>query len=72
MEYVDYLARLQTTHPDLVGKIERFTSLEHILNWLPGEGVNLATLEMVTQDEYCHDLFLPMPNSTDWLFFSMT
>ncbi len=72
MEYIDFLTPLQSTHPDLFSKIEHFTSLEHILDWLPREGISLAALEMVTQDEYCHDLFFPLPDSSEWLVFGMT
>jgi hypothetical protein len=31
---------------------------------------SLASLEMITQDEYCHDLLLPV--GPDWLVFGMT
>ena len=73
MEYIDFLTPLQSTHPDLFSKIERFTSLEHILNgFLLLRGISLAALEMVTQDEYCHDLFFPLPDSSEWLVFGMT
>ena len=72
MEYVDFCDDLQRTHPQLATKIGNFTTLEHILHWLPSEGVNLATLDMVTQDEYCHDLFFPLPDTTEWLVFGMT
>jgi len=72
MDYSDSIPALRDTHPQLASKIERFTSLEHVLNWLNAENYPLGQLDMVTQDEYCHDLLFPLPDSGDWLVFGMT
>jgi hypothetical protein len=47
-------------------------NLEHVLDWLKIRGLPLAALEMVTQDEYSHDLLTPLPAGDGWLCFAMT
>ena len=61
-----YLAKI----PELADRIASFRTLEHVLDWLKTENLPLAALDMVTQDEYCHDLLLPI--GSDWLVFGMT
>jgi hypothetical protein len=72
MEYADFLPAIRDSYPQLASKIDRFVTLEHILNWLSDEKYPLGLLDMVTQDEFCHDLLLPLANSNDWLVFGMT
>jgi hypothetical protein len=70
MEYCDFICELQNTRPELANRIACFTNLEHILNWLTADNYPLVSLDMITQDEYCHDLLLPLGD--DWLVFGMT
>ncbi len=70
MEYSDCLPSLRSTHAWLAQQIERFVTLEHVLDWMKREGHSLTTLDMVTQDEYCHDLLMPI--GPEWLVFGMT
>lgn len=70
MEYSDYIADLQRSRPKIAKQIARFTNLEHILNWLTAQNYPLAALDMVTQDEFCHDLLVPLDG--DWLVFGMS
>lgn len=70
--YSEYLARVALQDRELADRIAPLRTLEHILEWLPKEGVALSTLDMVTQDEYCHDLYFPLPRSANWLVFAMT
>jgi len=72
MEYADCLPAVRGSHPELATAIERFVTLEHVLNWLTGDGYPLGSIDMLTQDEYCHDLILPLAKSADWLVFGMT
>jgi hypothetical protein len=71
LEYADYVTRLRSHHPTLTEQISNFVTLEHVLNWMQREGHSYSSLDMVTQDEYCHDLLLPLANN-DWLVFGMT
>ena len=69
-EYTDDVARLWDALPDLAGRVAGFRTLEHVLDWLKTDGHPLSSLDMVTQDEYCHDLLVPV--GADWLVFGMT
>jgi hypothetical protein len=72
VEYIDYVRAISAAHSELAARLERFVTLEHVLNWLNAERYPLAQLDMVTQDEYCHDLLIPLQNCGDWLVFGMT
>jgi hypothetical protein len=70
MTYADELADVRNTHSALAAEIAGLRTLEHILDWMKREGHSFATLDMVTQDEFCHDLLMPI--GPDWLVFGMT
>jgi hypothetical protein len=70
MTYADELAEVRDRHPALAGEIAGFRTLEHILDWMKRGGHSFASLDMVTQDEFCHDLLMPI--GSDWLVFGMT
>lgn len=72
MEYADTLPAIRSRQPELAKCLEKFVTLEHVLNWLNADGYPLGRLDMATQDEYSHDLLIPLPESTDWLVFAMT
>ncbi len=36
-------------------------NLEAILKWAPGFGIPFAGIDLVQQDEYSYDLYLPLP-----------
>ena len=69
-EYPDDLAELRAANSAIAEKIASFRTLEHVLDWMMRNGLSFATLDMVTQDEFCHDLLMPIGN--DWLVFGMT
>lgn len=71
IEYCDYVARLRRTHAALADELANVHALEKLLDWLRARAVNLATLDMVTQDEYSHDLVIPL-GTEQWLVFGMT
>ena len=72
MDYADFVAQLQKSEPDLTASLNGFRTLEHVLDWLKSQEYDLRRLDMVTQDEYCHDLFFPLPEREDYLVFGMT
>jgi hypothetical protein len=72
MNYSDFIPDIEHDHPELGQQLRSFRTLEHILDWLKQEGYDLRKLDMVTQDEYCHDLFFPLRNSDKYLVFGMT
>ena len=69
-DYPDDVASLQGTHPVLADRIAGFRTLEHVLDWLKAAGHPLGSLDLATQDEYSHDLLVPV--GPDWLVFGMT
>jgi len=71
MEYAEHIRNLSTTDPALAGELSNFTGLEQLLSWFPGRGIPLGALDMVTQDEFCHDLVAPLPDGR-WLSFGLT
>ena len=46
------------------------TSLERILDWMQAKQLPLDQLDMVAQDEFCHDLYVPWQDR--WLIFGLT
>jgi hypothetical protein len=72
MDYAAFVESLATSEPELSRTLRPFRTLEHVLNWLNSEQYDLRQLDMVTQDEYCHDLFFPLPGRSDYLVLAMT
>jgi hypothetical protein len=72
MDYPDFVASLQPTEPGLTANLKTFRTLEHVLDWLKSLDYDLRRLDLVTQDEYCHDLFFPLPGRGEYLVLAMT
>ena len=72
MPYHDDLKALQSAHPHIAEEFASILSLEKLLPWLQRNGVPLDQLDLVTQDEYDHDLIVPLARSGQWLVFGMT
>jgi hypothetical protein len=70
MEYEDYFAIFSERNPELAAELFGIRTLERLLDWMRGRGVNFASLDMITQDEFCHDLLVP--HGQTWLAFGMT
>jgi hypothetical protein len=71
MTYADQLASLRAADPALGDEVAGLRNLEAILKWAPGAGVALAGIDLVQQDEYSYDLYLPLPDSR-WLVFGVS
>jgi hypothetical protein len=72
VEYLDHLAQLRTADPELAGTLEGVDCLEKVLAWLQRSGIGTAGLDVVAQDEYSHDLFIPLGTQGRWLVSGMT
>jgi hypothetical protein len=70
MTYAESVADLRGHRPDLADRVAGFRTLEHVLDWLKADGLPLGSLDLVMQDEYSHDLLVPV--GPDWLAFGMT
>lgn len=69
--YPEQLADLSSAEPVLAGEVSRLRNLEDILRWAPGADIPLSGVDLIQQDEYSYDLFLPLPNAR-WLVFGVT
>jgi hypothetical protein len=71
MNYTDQLTSLTATDPALGAEVAVLRNLEAILKWAPGVGIPFADIDLVQQDEYSYDLYLPLPDSR-WLVFGVS
>jgi len=71
MNYAEQLATLTEADPTLGIQVAGLRNLEAILKWAPGAGIAFAGIDLVQQDEYSYDLFLPLPDSR-WLTFGVS
>ena len=71
MKYAQQLEALIEADPTLGTAVAPLRNLEAILKWAPGAGVSLAGIDLVQQDEYSYDLYLPLPDSR-WLVFGVS
>jgi hypothetical protein len=71
MNYSEQLAALCAVDPALGVQVAPLRNLEAILKWAPGAGVAFAGIDLVQQDEYSYDLYLPLPDSR-WLVFGVS
>jgi hypothetical protein len=71
VDYTHQLAAVRAADPALGEEVARLRNLEGILRWAPGAGIPLAGIDLVQQDEYSYDLFLPLPDSR-WIVFGVT
>ena len=71
MNYAEQLSVLIANDPSLGAQVATQRNLEAILKWAPGAGIPLAGIDLVQQDEYSYDLFLPLPDSR-WIVFGVS
>ena len=71
MNYPDQLAALRASDPALGEHVAPLRNLEAILKWAPGAVIPFAGIDLVQQDEYSYDLYLPLPDSR-WLVFGVS
>lgn len=72
MEYQDYVNRLEAHSPDLAREVASFHTLENVLEWMKRRGISLATIDVVNQDEYRHDVIIPLNEAGRHLVFGCT
>lgn len=69
--YPVQVSALTAADPALGGKVSGLRNLEGILHWAPTVGVAMSGVDLVQQDEYSYDLFLPLADAR-WLVFGVT
>jgi hypothetical protein len=71
MNYAEQLALMTEADPALGSQVAGLQNLKAILMWAPGAGIPFAGIDLVQQDEYSYDLYLPLPDSR-WLVFGVS
>lgn len=56
--YAKSVLAFRNSHPELASELSNFDSLEGVLNWVRGRGGSIADIEVVPQDEFCHDVIV--------------
>jgi hypothetical protein len=69
--YPEQLATLTAADPALGEQVAGIRNLEGILHWAPTAGVEMSGVDLVQQDEYSYDMFLPLADGR-WLVFGVT
>lgn len=59
-EYADDITVLRLRHPQLADELASFHTLENVLAWMHACGLPLGSLDLVFQDEYSHDVLIPL------------
>jgi hypothetical protein len=72
MEYDDYVRTLAGQQPDLAGEVAGFNTLENVLAWMRRRGLPLGRMDVVTQDEFSHDVLIPLGNGGQHIVFGIT
>ena len=72
MTYDEQLELLKSSDPVLGEQVSGLRNTEAILKWAPGVGIAFSGIDLVQQDEYSYDLFLPLPDNTRWLVFGVS
>jgi len=71
-DYVDYVARLRSTDPELAGEIAGFPSVTGVLNWMQPRGLSSAAVDMVGMDEFEYDFLIQLEPGGRWVVFGVT
>jgi hypothetical protein len=71
MNYAQQLDLLCAVDHFLGEQVRPLRNLEAILKWAPGAGIPFAGIDLVQQDEYSYDLYLPLPDAR-WLVFGVS
>jgi len=72
MEYLDHVRRFEGDDQPLAAELSKLRTLEHVLEWIRHRKIDLATVDLITQDEFCYDFLVPLPGESRWLSFAMT
>ncbi len=68
MEYSDYVSALASQDTELASELAGFHNLERVLAWMKQRNLPLGSLDLVTQDEFAHDVLIPLNRAiAGWL-----
>jgi hypothetical protein len=72
MEYADYVHLLSEDDPELAREIAAFHTMESVLKWMDRRGLAVAAIDLLQQDEYNHDVLIPLEAPGRHLVFGIT
>jgi hypothetical protein len=72
MEYDDYVQLLAAHEPDLAREVAAFNTLENVLAWMKERGLPLGIMDVITQDEFTHDVLVPLGSDGRTIVFGVT
>jgi hypothetical protein len=72
MEYRGHVVALAETYPELASELTGVSNLEHVLGWIRRRGLCWAALDLIAQDEFNHDLLIPLTPNGPWIVFGVT
>ena len=71
-DYPVYVGALRATAPDLARDVGAFTGIGQVLDWMQRQGLDLKTIDFVSQDEFEYDFLLEWEPGGRWLAFGVT
>jgi len=72
MEYHEHLKALSRDEPALASELGGVRTLEQVLAWMQRRDFGLSGLDLVTQDEFNHDLLIALDPGGRYLVFGVT
>ena len=72
MEYSDYFHVFTKEFPDLSVELAPARSLQGVLSWMTRRGLELNSVEIITQDEFSLDFIIPLVPGERHLVFGIT
>jgi hypothetical protein len=71
-EYPDHVAVLRSADADIAADVAAFTGVGQVLDWMQRKGLDLKTIDFVSQDEFEYDFLLELEPGGRWLAFGVT
>lgn len=71
-DYTEGIVALRSSQADLAEDLAGFHTLENVLHWMKEKELPLASLDVIFQDEYSHDVLIPLGDERGWLVFGIT
>ena len=71
-EYAEYASGLRATCASLADEVAGYTGIGQVLDWMRRKGLDLRTIELISQDEFEYDFLLELDPGGRWLAFGVT
>jgi hypothetical protein len=70
--YSVFVEALRAGAPEVAEDVHWFTGIGQVLDWMQQKGLNLKTIDFVSQDEFEYDFLLELEPDGRWLAFGVT